>query len=96
MTAKSQRAKPERLEARITQEQKELFQRAADLEGRTVTDFVISAVQQAAIKTVQQHEVLHLSRRDSELLAEALVNPPSPSPSLRVAVEQYKKITRPL
>jgi uncharacterized protein (DUF1778 family) len=96
MTAKSQRAKPERLEARITQEQKELFQRAADLEGRTVTDFVISAVQQAAIKTVQQHEVLHLSRRDSELLAEALVNPPSPSPSLRVTVEQYKKITRPL
>jgi uncharacterized protein (DUF1778 family) len=96
MTAKSQRAKPQRLEARITQEQKELFQRAADLEGRTVTDFVISAVQQAAVKTIQQHEVLHLSRRDSELLAEALVNPPSPSPSLRVAVEQYKKITRPL
>jgi uncharacterized protein (DUF1778 family) len=96
MTAKSQRTKPERLEARITQEQKELFQRAADLEGRTVTDFVISAVQQAAVKTIQQHEVLHLSRRDSELLAEALMNPPSPSPSLRVAVEQYKKITRPL
>ncbi len=37
-----------RLEARITPETKALLQKAADLEGRTLTDFVISSVQAEA------------------------------------------------
>jgi uncharacterized protein (DUF1778 family) len=42
------RSKNERLEARITKEQKEIFQRAAELQGRTLTDFVISSLMNAA------------------------------------------------
>ncbi len=38
--------KPERLEARLTPEQKALLQRAADLSGRTLTEFVIIRAQQ--------------------------------------------------
>lgn len=37
-----------RLEARITPEVHALLKRAAELQGRTLTDFVVSAAQEAA------------------------------------------------
>ena len=54
----------ERLEARVTAEQKALLQRAAALEGRTLTDFVVRSVQQAAEQTVRRHEELVLNARE--------------------------------
>jgi len=52
----SERTRGERLEARITAEQKTLIQRAAELEGRSVTDYVIASVQEAARRTVEAHQ----------------------------------------
>ncbi|HYW47569.1 MAG TPA: DUF1778 domain-containing protein [Bryobacteraceae bacterium] len=51
-------AKTARLEARLTDEQKALFQHAADLTGRSLTEFVVSSAQEAAARTVREHEVL--------------------------------------
>ncbi|MGH6959741.1 MAG: DUF1778 domain-containing protein, partial [Dongiaceae bacterium] len=45
------RTRAERLEARISRDQKTLFQRAAELQGRTLTDFVVSSAQDAAVRT---------------------------------------------
>ena len=42
-------ARGERLEARISAEQKGLLQRAADLQGRTLTDFVVQSAHDAAV-----------------------------------------------
>ena len=41
-------AKPERLEARVTSEPKELIERAAELEGRGLTDFLVASAVAAA------------------------------------------------
>ncbi|WP_292514838.1 DUF1778 domain-containing protein [Methylobacterium sp.] len=87
----AQRARPERLEARITGEQKAMFQRAADLQGRSLTDFVVSSVQEAAKRTIEDFEVIHLSVRDSELFIDALLNPRAPGPKLREAAAWYKQ-----
>ena len=66
-------AKTARFEARITDDQKALFQHAADLTGRSLTDFVISSFQDAAARTVREREVLTLSARDRQVfLDEAL------------------------
>jgi uncharacterized protein (DUF1778 family) len=89
--SKSPNVKPERLEARISREQKELFQRAADIQGRTLTDFVISSVQEAAKRAIQEHEMMILSVRDQEVFVEALLNPPNPSDKLRSAAQRYKQ-----
>jgi uncharacterized protein (DUF1778 family) len=83
--------KRERLEARITADQKALFQRAADLSGRSLTDFVVSSLQEAAEEVVRSHEVMRLSARDSAALIEALLNPPPPNENLRAAAERYRK-----
>lgn len=84
-----QRQRFERLEARITPEQKKLFKRAADLEGRSLTDFVISTVAQAAQKVVQDHEILTLTARDQKLFVKMLVNPPPPKKALIDAFRRH-------
>jgi len=84
----------ERLEARISPAQKALFKKAAALEGRTLTDFVISCVAQAAKRVVQENEVIKLSERDREIFVKALLNPGAPNKALRKAAAWYKEMVR--
>jgi uncharacterized protein (DUF1778 family) len=86
-------AKTARMEARLTDDQKTLFQHAADLSGRSLTDFVVSSAQEVAARTVREHEVLTLIGRDRQIFADALLHPPSPSKRLRRAAQRYKKAT---
>ena len=81
-----------RLEARVNPEIKALWQKAADLQGVTLTDFVIASVQEAACNVIQQHQTLKLSLEDAEAFVEALQNPPKPSDSLIAAALRYKQI----
>ncbi|MDF0553260.1 DUF1778 domain-containing protein [Kamptonema sp. UHCC 0994] len=61
MTTPSTTKTMARLEARISPEIKFLLQKAADLEGLTLTDFAIASLQKAAIATIQKHQTLKLS-----------------------------------
>jgi uncharacterized protein (DUF1778 family) len=67
-----------RLETRISTDLYSLLKRAAELEGRTMTDFVVAAVQYAAQRAVEQAEVIRLSLADQERFAQALLSPWSP------------------
>jgi uncharacterized protein (DUF1778 family) len=80
-----------RLEARISQETKALVQRAADLEGRTLTDFVISSVQAAACKVIEQHQTLKLNLEDSEAFVDAILNPTEPNEALKALALRYRQ-----
>ncbi len=82
----------ERLEARVNAEQKALMERAAALEGRSLTDFVVGSVQAAAIETIRRHETIVLSARDSEAFAAALASPPSPNDRLRAAARRHREL----
>ena len=84
--------KRERLEARVSPEQKALIQRAAALTGRSLTDFVVSSAQAAAEETIRTHEVIRLSARDTEILIEALLNPPEPNEALREAARRHREL----
>ena len=57
------RVRGERLEARVTADQKNLIERAAALQGRSVTDFVLSSVQEAARRHLHHRTVPVLARR---------------------------------
>jgi uncharacterized protein (DUF1778 family) len=80
-----------RLEARISPEIKALLQKAADLEGRTLTDFVVSSVQAEAYRVIERYQTLKLSLEDSEAFVQALLNPPKPNNALKTAARRYKK-----
>ncbi len=84
-----------RLEARISKELHATLKRAAELQGRTVTDFVITAVQDAARNTIEQTDVLRLSLADQEQFAQALLSPPKATPALKRAFARHRKLVSP-
>ena len=84
-------AKTERLEARVPIFLKRIIQRAADLQGRSITDFVIAALDKSARETVRDHEVMKLNAEDSMIFAKALIDPPKPNAALRRAFATHSK-----
>ena len=83
-----------RLEARISTDLHAMLKRAAELQGRTMTDFVVSAVQDAAQRAIEQAEVIRLSLADQKCFAEALLAPQQPSPALQRAFARRSKLLR--
>ncbi len=82
-TATSSSARTDRIEARVSREQKDLWTWAADLEGCTFTDFVVRALQTAAEQAVQRHQIMRLSAQDTQALVDAIENPREPSERMR-------------
>ena len=89
-TRKTARRRAERVEARVTREQKRLLARAAALEGRSLTDFVLTSAEAAATETISRHQLLKLTPADQRLFVDALLNPLTPRDSLRRAVGRYR------
>jgi uncharacterized protein (DUF1778 family) len=83
-----------RLEARISTDLHAMLKRAAELQGRTMTDFVVDAVQDAAQRAIEQAEVIRLSLADQECFAQALLSPPPPAPALERAFARRRKLLR--
>jgi len=81
-----------RIEARITPRQKRLFERAAAMEGVTLTDFAISSMQRAATRAMQEHTIIELSERSQRAFVESLMNPPQPNAAMRAAAKAYSKM----
>lgn len=82
----------ERLEARVTREQKDLFQQAAALEGTSLTEFMVRSTQRAAEQAIREHSTLVLTPRESRSFVEALLQPPAPNAALRAAREHYRQV----
>jgi len=81
-----------RLEARISTDLHSMLKRAAEIQGRTMTDFVVSAVQDAAQQAIAQSEVIRLTLADQECFAQALLSPPKPAPALKRAFARHRKL----
>lgn len=90
--AQAKTKKTDRLEARVSPEIKELCQQAADLEGRSLTDFVVQTVCDAAKRTILDHQIINLSTRDRAAMFEAFGNPPPPTEELIRAAHRYKEL----
>ena len=91
--SKPLRVRAARLEARVTAEQKILIERAAALQGRTVTDFVLTSVQDAARRAIEGHRQLELSVRDSDAFVHALLHPKPVNARLRDTIRRYREAT---
>ncbi len=81
-----------RLEARISTDLHALLKRAAQIQGRTLTDFVVGAVQEAAQKAIEQAEIVRLTVADQEAFAKALITPPKPNAAFKRAFSRRRKL----
>ncbi|HTT78749.1 MAG TPA: DUF1778 domain-containing protein [Stellaceae bacterium] len=81
-----------RLEARITPDALAVVKRAAEIQGRSVSDFVVAAAQEAAHRTIEETQIIRLSVEDQRALADAILNPPPLAPAMERAIERYRKL----
>ena len=79
-----------RLEARLPSETHALLKRAAELQGRSLTDFVVTAASEAAVRLIGEHQLIQFSLEDQRRFAEALINPPPEAPAMRRARERRR------
>lgn len=84
-----------RLEARLPLEVHALLKQAAEMEGRTLTDFVVTAARDAALRTIAETEVVRLSLEDQKRVAEAILQPPPPAAALRRALQRHQRLLAP-
>ena len=67
-----------------------MLKRAAELQGRSLTDFVVTAASEAAVRFISEHQLIQLSLEDQRRFAEALINPPREAPAMRRARERRR------
>jgi uncharacterized protein (DUF1778 family) len=86
------RTRSTRLQATLSPGTLALVKRAAEIEGRSVSDFVVAAARQAAQRTIAETLVLRLALADQQALADALGSPPKPAPALRRARTAHRRL----
>lgn len=79
-----------RFDAKITIEQKALFETASELGGfRSLTDFVISSAQEKAKLIIKEKERIISSEKDAKIFFEAIMNPAPPNENLKKAFRDF-------
>jgi uncharacterized protein (DUF1778 family) len=82
-----------RLEARVPANVYEILKRAAQIQGRSLTDFVVSAAHEAACRAIEEVEIVRLSIEDQQRIADAILHPPEPTPALRKAFQKHRELS---
>lgn len=83
-----------RVEARLTPDALAVVKRAAEIEGRSVSDFVVAAAQEAAHRTIGEAHLIRLSIDDQQRFVDLLLNPPPLSPAMERAREAHARLIK--
>jgi len=78
-----------RLEARLPADLHALLKRAAEIEGRSLSDFVIAAASIAARETIERTAVIRLSREAQRQFVDMLLHPPKPNAAMKRAIARH-------
>lgn len=91
-TKGQQNRKDERVNFRVSSAMKSVLVRAAEVSGRTLTDFIAFSAFSAAQKTIEEAGQLRLAEEDRVVFLDALSNPPAPNDALKAAAARYRKL----
>ncbi len=82
----------DRIDVRITTEQKALFKRASVISGfKNLTEFVVHCVNKETKSLLIEESQVLKSEEDKRIFFNALLNPPSPNARLKKARLNYLK-----
>lgn len=82
----------DRIDVRISTEQKELFKRASVISGfKNLTEFVVHCVYKESKNLLIEESQILKSEEDRRIFFNALLNPPSPNAQLKKARLNYLK-----
>lgn len=91
----SEEIKTTRLEARLPEWVHALLRQAAALQGRSVSDFVVSSAREAAERAIAEHEVIKLSVVDQQRFAAELLSSQPIAPTLKRAAALHRDLIDP-
>ena len=83
-----------RVEARIAPDALAVVRRAAEIQGRSLSDFVVAAALKDAHQTIEEAQIIRLSVEDQHRFAQALLNPPPLAPAMKRALQAHKRLIR--
>ena len=81
-----------RIQARIAPDALATIEQAAALQGRSVSEFMVSAAQESANRTIAQMTIIRLSAEGQRAFAAAVVKPAKLAPGLRRAFEAHRRL----
>lgn len=81
-----------RVEARIAPDALAVVRCAAELQGRSVSDFVVAAALKDAQRTIEDMPLVRLSVEDQHRFAKLLLNPPPVAPAMERALTARKRL----
>ena len=81
-----------RVEARIAPDALAIVRRAAELQGRSVSDFLVAAALKDAHQTIEDAQIIRLSVADQQRFADLLLNPPTLAPAMQRALKARKRL----
>ena len=81
-----------RIEARIAPVALRIVKRAAELQGRSLSDFVVAAAQEAAHRTIDEAQFIRLSIEEQERFVNLLLRPPVLAPALKRAKNAHARL----
>lgn len=81
-----------RIEARIAPDALRVVKRAAELHGRSISDFVVAAAQEVAHRTIEESQAIRLSVEDQQRFIGLLLDPPAPTPGLKRAKRAHARL----
>jgi uncharacterized protein (DUF1778 family) len=86
--------KTETIQVRVTPEVKDMLEHAADLRNISLSNLLLNSAYDIATRTIVSHNIIDLSRRDSEIFATALLNPPESNEALKKASVRYAEMVK--
>lgn len=81
-----------RVEARIAPDALAVVRRAAELQGRSISDFLVAAALKDAQRTIEDAQIVRLSVEDQQRFADLLMNPPPLAPAMRRALKARQRL----
>lgn len=88
---KSSNSKDKRIDLRVSEAQKSLLEKASELNGMSLSTYLLSHGLAAAQADVEKHEKLVLSDTDRDLFLQLLANPPHPEKALVEAMREFQE-----
>jgi len=91
----TQETKTDRLNIRVPHSIKRTWQRAAEAQGRSLSDYILEKVTDSAVVDIERLHVIELTLRDQMQLLEEL-NAPVPEPTARMEkmARDYEKAVK--
>jgi len=82
--------KKQRIDLRLTDDDKSIIEEAAALTNQSVTQFMLSSASERAAEVIEQHRKVILNDESWTRVMEALSNPPSPNEKLNRAAKRLQ------